>query len=111
MELAPNGDLGVYMHKHRQISESLVIAWFGQVCAAVAYLHNELLLAHRDIKLWNILLDKSYNTKLTDLGFAFVGDKSNFDEQRSQEYCGTSVYQSPQLNEQQPYLPFKADIW
>lgn len=50
---------------------------FGQVCDAVEYCHQNLLV-HRDIKPGNILVDKSGQVKLLDFGIAKVLDPDLF---------------------------------
>ena len=42
---------------------------FGQIIKAVLHMHTAGL-AHRDLKSTNILLDRDYNVKVIDLGFA-----------------------------------------
>ncbi len=42
---------------------------FGQIAQAVRYLH-QLRIAHRDIKLENLLIDRANHIKLIDFGFA-----------------------------------------
>jgi serine/threonine protein kinase len=42
---------------------------FQQIIAAISYIHR-LKIAHRDIKLDNILLDENFGVKLTDFGLS-----------------------------------------
>jgi serine/threonine protein kinase len=112
MEFASNGDVGQYLMKNKALSESLACQWFTQVCDALNYLHSNLHMAHRDIKIDNILLNDTYSAKLTDFGFA----KETFGENTksailSETFCGTQPYYSPQLVAKKPYDPFKADVW
>lgn len=54
-------------------------------------------IAHRDIKLDNILVDMTqpgYPTKLIDFGFS--SQTTNFNS-KSTAFCGTPAYMSPQL--------------
>ena len=41
-----------------------------QLTDAVTYLHSEVQVVHRDLKLENILLDEDLNTYIGDFGFA-----------------------------------------
>lgn len=86
--------------------------FFKQFLSAVEYLHQNHV-AHRDLKLDNIVLDKSVppRIKLCDFGFA-----KNWDEQSNMyTQIGTPVYMSPQVisskNNNQGYDAQKADVW
>nr|XP_027200869.1 testis-specific serine/threonine-protein kinase 2-like [Dermatophagoides pteronyssinus] len=112
MEYAGNGDLTSYVKKNKCLKEPLACLWFTQVSEAVNYLHTEIHMAHRDIKLDNILLDKNFNCKLTDFGFVnLIMDETDINDVVSQTFCGTLPYYSPQLASKKPYNPFKADVW
>lgn len=112
MEYAGNGDLAGYIKKHKVLQEPLACIWFTQTSEAVAYLHNTLKIAHRDIKLDNILLDSKHSAKLTDFGFAnLVIDETDIQDFKSETFCGTVPYYCPQLTAKQRYNPFKADVW
>lgn len=43
---------------------------FGQLCQAVAYLHEEAKICHKDLKLENVLFDQDNKVKLCDFGLA-----------------------------------------
>ena len=122
MEYAGNGDLSaaVKNSRNKRVEESQAKVWFCQSCQAVAYMHNDLKMAHRDIKLDNILLDNNQNVKLTDFGFArqeldsspVMGEQTSpCGTDLSVTYCGTVPYYSPQLVTKCPYQPFLADVW
>ena len=113
MEFAGGGDLAGYLKKHKALKESLASVWFKQTSEAVHYLHTVPRMAHRDIKLDNILLDDTNHTKLTDFGFANLITDESMDVYAavSDTFCGTAPYYSPQLVAKKPYNPFKADCW
>lgn len=112
MEYAGNGDITGFVKKHKVLKENLAALWFTQTSEAVNYLHTVIHMAHRDIKLDNILLDEKYHCKLTDFGFAdLIMDDTNINDVVSETFCGTVPYYSPQLASRQPYNPFKADVW
>jgi serine/threonine protein kinase len=79
--------------------------WFKQTADALQYMHDELFICHRDIKLENILLDTEGNAKLSDFGFARLHEGG-----LATTVLGTAPYYSPQLIEGR-YDPFKADTW
>ncbi|XP_017463402.1 PREDICTED: testis-specific serine/threonine-protein kinase 4-like, partial [Rhagoletis zephyria] len=91
MEFAGGGDLAGYVKKNKAIKEDLACYWFNQTSQAVDYLHTTHRMAHRDIKLDNILLNEVRQVKLSDFGFAnFVLDESqDIYESVSTTFCGT----------------------
>ena len=73
----------------------------------MSYVHN-LSCVHRDLKLENILLDKSENVKLCDFGFTreYEG-KNNY----LQTFCGTICYSAPEMLKGEKYAGEKVDVW
>ena len=65
-------------------------------------------IAHRDIKTSNILIGKYDQIKLSDFGLSHF--KNNFDS-KSENFCGTFIYKSPEILRNTRFDPFKADIW
>ena len=63
LELAENGDLLDYCNSRGRLPEEEARHIFQDMCAGLSYLHS-LGIAHRDIKLENVLLDKRMNVKL-----------------------------------------------
>lgn len=132
MEYASNGDLFEFIMKRRFIPEYQASEWFKQIIDGVKHIHNSGF-AHRDLKCENLLLDHSYNIKITDFGFCCHIDikkkrsrstsptplchaKSSLPTSQSLEdlshtFCGSYVYASPELLSGQPYIPQMADIW
>jgi len=94
------------------LSEAEARYFFIQFLSAVEYLHNHRV-AHRDLKLDNIVLDgsKPPRIKVCDFGFA-----KNWDREANMfTQIGTPVYMSPQLisskNTNVGYDATKADVW
>jgi serine/threonine protein kinase len=81
---------------------------FGQLLTAVEYIHSQRL-AHRDLKLENVMLDGHGRTRLCDFGIA-VHVPPESDLVRT-ELKGTPAYLSPEMLCTSQYNPFKADIW
>ena len=108
MELATNGNLYNYIQskKHQKnknidIIKKIII----QTIEIIKYLHSSNII-YRDIKPENILLDKDFNIKLCDYGWA-----SYFTPGHSLNvYCGTPEYVSPEVLKKLPYNE-KVDIW
>lgn len=76
-------------------------------------MHNKGI-AHRDLKLENLLLDGKLVLKLSDFGFA-----RNVSMEisplnvicLSQTFCGSAAYASPEILKHLPYDPKRSDIW
>ena len=70
------------------------------------YMHK-LNIAHRDVKLDNILLDGKGQVKIVDFGVSkqiTLGTKMR-------EQCGTPAYIAPEILRDQGYYGFAVDIW
>jgi len=112
MEFASNGDIAGYLKKNGALNESLACYWFTQISRALKFTHEELHMAHRDIKIDNMLLNDHNIAKLTDFGFAKdVWDEKKQKVMSSETFCGTEPYYSPQIVARKPYNPFCADVW
>jgi len=106
MELCPGGDLLNYVRKRRKLSEKYAKFVFKQIMEGIAYLHENKV-AHRDIKLDNILLDGHGNIKIGDFGVS-----RKIEEQEILfEQCGTPAYIAPEIVKDMGYKGFPVDIW
>lgn len=112
MEACEGGDFRDFMHDHGRLSErdAGIVMW--QLLDAVRYLHEVKHVAHRDLKVENMLLTfrhvplEQNVVKITDFGMAtnFTPGESNL-----KMLCGTPEYLAPEVvygryNE-------KCDIW
>jgi hypothetical protein len=70
MEYCPKGTLLTHVKNSKKLPEAEAKRVFLQLLDAVEYLHQELGIIHRDIKLDNILFDDNNNVKLADFGFS-----------------------------------------
>lgn len=69
LEYAEGGDALHYVQSTGALSEDQAKSWTTQIVSAVSYMHN-LGIAHRDLKLENLLLSKDMSTiKICDFGF------------------------------------------
>ena len=88
----------------KKLNEEQAYAVFIQVAKGVHHIHA-LNIAHRDLKLTNLLIDDNYSVKIIDFGFAC--DAS----QRQLLYCGTPSYMAPEIVEKKLYLAKPVDVW
>ena len=94
------------MKTKQRIKEELIGGWACGIVNALGYLHENGV-AHRDIKLANLMLSREGVIKLCDFGMAAeVGDGEWLEEYGK----GTPLYQSPELCERRPYNE-KVDTW
>ncbi|KAF9451606.1 Pkinase-domain-containing protein [Macrolepiota fuliginosa MF-IS2] len=105
-ELCSGGELFDYLVEKGRLEEDETRVIFGQLCLAVAYLH-ESGIVHRDLKLENVLLDERCRIKLGDFGFTREYDKNGF----MQTFCGTTGYASPEMLQGKRYQGPEVDVW
>ena len=78
---------------------------------AVAYMHSQNI-AHRDIKLENILIDTSERIKIIDFGFSVSFRNKN---NKLKVRCGTPCYMAPEFLvtniKKLSYDPCAVDVW
>lgn len=91
---------------HLQISENDSKRIFRQLVAGLAHCHSKGI-AHRDLKLENLLLDDHSNIKIADFGLC-ARMKDGVSLQTS---CGSPDYAAPEIIEHQPYDGTKVDAW
>jgi serine/threonine-protein kinase SRK2 len=103
-EYAENGDLFDYFQKYSPLSEYVIFYFMKQLFNAVEFCHFNNI-AHCDIKLENILLDKDYNVRLTDFGYSrnIITDKKS--------RIGTLHYMAPEIINNQLVDDTKIDIY
>ena len=110
MEFVPKTLASLLNERKAALSERVTQLWMGQVIAALAHVHMTNRMAHRDIKLDNVLLTADYReTKLADFGMAMPAwDKARHCVPLAHTHCG---YMCPQLVAKEPYNPYSADAW
>ena len=106
MEYCEGKDIMDYILSRNYLTESDSLKYFQQLINALFYLHSQNI-AHRDIKIDNILLDRYKNLKLIDFGLS----TKYLDDKLLDQPCGTIVYSAPEVLEGQPYHGMLADVW
>ncbi|KAL6298021.1 hypothetical protein BKA93DRAFT_106695 [Sparassis latifolia] len=105
-ELCSGGELFDYLAEKGRLDEAETRVLFGQLCLAVAYVHEKGIV-HRDLKLENVLLDERCRVKLGDFGFTREFERGTLLE----TFCGTTGYASPEMLLAKKYLGPEVDIW
>lgn len=109
MELVSGGELldRLFSYPDERIPEPQARIWFRQIVAAVQYCHEHGV-AHRDLKLENILLDAEDHIRVSDFGFANVFPTS---DSFLKTLCGSARYAPPELLAGAMYKGPPLDIW
>ena len=106
IEYVPGGELFHLVNEREGLSEIDSRRLFQQIISGLEYCHKNLV-AHRDLKLENILVDERGNIKIVDFGL------SNFmkDGQFLKTGCGSLHYAPPEIILGKPYTGAEVDIW
>ena len=111
MEYTPNGTVADFLRQFRAIPEYVCKPMFSQIVEALHYMHS-LWIAHRDLKLENILIDKYGQPKLTDFSYSLVCQKDEMGNLiPSRTFCGSLPYIPPEVLQEHEYDPRVADVW
>lgn len=112
MEFVGGGNLQQYVEKAGRLPEWQARCFFQQLILALQHCHQNLNIAHRDIKLGNVLLNTKYQIpilKVCDFGYS-----KNMIDSAPKTRVGTAAYISPEVARSpgnQPYDTEKADVW
>ncbi|KAI5285781.1 Cell cycle serine/threonine-protein kinase cdc5/MSD2 [Ascosphaera aggregata] len=110
LELCSNGSVMDMVKKRKCLTLPEVRRFMIQLCGAVKYMHRRCV-AHRDLKMGNLFLDRDMNIKVGDFGLAacIISEK---DEKRRRTLCGTPNYIAPEvLDKSKGGHNQKVDIW
>ena len=110
MEFCGDGDL---FHRLKQcdghrMPEQEALAWIAQVADAVAFVHGELGIAHRDLSLENVLVQGDVG-KLCDFGLSTDADKLATGQVGKRNYMAPEVVAAASVKGY--YDPRAADVW
>mmetsp|Transcript_8261 Transcript_8261/g.11449 ORF Transcript_8261/g.11449 Transcript_8261/m.11449 type:complete len:177 (+) Transcript_8261:347-877(+) len=103
------GELFDYIANTGAFTEEVCKFYFKQLLQGIHYIHSRGF-SHRDLKPENILLDKDYNVKIVDFGFACpLEGRDGSGINRSQ--IGTPGYMAPEIIAKQPYQGQVVDLF
>lgn len=105
LEYCPNGEFFHAVSKLGSLREDIAKFYLRQLWSAVAACHSAGV-AHRDIKLENILIDENWNLRLADFGFATTGFLVE-----AFDVCGTPGHQAPEILKLGGHSPCAVDVW
>ncbi|KAI7852446.1 kinase-like domain-containing protein [Circinella umbellata] len=109
MEYAPNDLFNIVM-SGKMTREEIACTW-RQMLNGVQYLHS-MGIAHRDLKLDNMMLDERGIVKIIDFGCSVVY-KYPFEDKihRTKGICGSDPYIAPEQYSAPDYDPAASDLW
>ena len=104
-----NGERGEISNSIQKgpLSETRARIILVQILSALDYLHNEVHIIHRDLKLENIVLDHYHNVRIADFGLSTFFDPDN---PNLTHVVGSPAYVAPELVLHEPYST-PIDIW
>ena len=88
------------------INETTSKPIFKQILEVIAYIHEQGI-AHRDLKLENVLINSSGHIKLIDFGFSRFAESG----QMFATPCGSPAYAAPEVMSGRTYDGKAADMW
>ncbi len=106
LEYASGSDFFNILAENGRFDENEARFYFRQLIRALEYIHLNGI-AHRDIKLENILLTSDNSLKLTDFGLSAKMKSGEF----FHGFTGTLRYSDPEILKDKNYSPELSDIW
>lgn len=115
MEYCSGGDLFALIHRRRHLTEDEVNCIFRQLIEGVRFLHANGI-AHRDLKLENLLLDSEGRVKIADFGVSEVFRSTPWSDSmqevhKSRGMCGSTPYIAPEEFTGVEYDARLVDMW
>lgn len=96
----------------KPLTEPQIQFVIGETLEALAYLHDQCHVIHRDMKAGNILLTETGHVKLADFG---VSAKNTSALQRRYSFIGTPYWMSPEViaceTDKEMSYDYKTDVW
>ena len=92
MEYVEGAELYQLLRTKGRLAQEAVRFYLSEILLSLEYLHH-LGLIYRDLKLENILIDKTGHVKLVDFGFSKLLAKG----EKCKTFCGTPQYLAPEI--------------
>jgi len=109
LELITSGELFDFVSSTGPFTEVQARHFFTQMLQCLHYLHSNGV-CHRDLKPENILLDKDFNVKIADFGFAAPIEGRDGSGQLK-TVLGTLSYMAPEILARQSYMGHSVDLF
>lgn len=106
MEHVVGKDLVYHIGKERKFTEYRARFYSAEIVLALSYLHRQHVI-YRDLKLDNVILDKTGHCKLLDFGMSKILAAG---QMRTRTFCGTPSYMSPEIIRGDEY-DYSTDWW
>ena len=107
LEFCAGGDLFEYLaYQEEHLPEEIAALIFLQICQGLAFCHK-CNVAHRDIKLENILIKKFPQVVISDFGLCGFIDETEL----MSTFCGSPTYCPPECLKNKEYDGRMSDIW
>ncbi|KAH0789324.1 CAMK family protein kinase [Histomonas meleagridis] len=107
MEYAKGGNMLNFINMKGQLTELQARHYFSQIISVLEYLHNEKMVAHRDLKAENVMLDRYNNIRVIDFG---LSNQFTISTPELKTACGSPHYAAPEMIKGKPYTA-ATDIW
>ncbi len=107
-EYIPGKELLNYIEKNDNLSEKEICKLYQQIISGIEYMY-EMGIAHRDLKLENILLNYKKDIKIIDFGLSNSYDRDA--DELLHSSCGSPCYAAPEMIKGLEYRGINTDIW
>ena len=107
MENVQCGNMLDFVNNNGELTEKDAKIYFSQLISVLSFLHNEKLIAHRDLKAENLLLDRNHIVRVIDFGLSNVFTNNNT---LLKTACGSPAYAPPEMIKGEKYDTL-SDIW
>jgi hypothetical protein len=91
-----------------RLTEEQIASICRELLNGLLYLHEEMLIIHRDLKSDNILITENYEIKISDMGLSVKCTDKN---ERFSACVGTPFWVAPEMIQFDETYSFKVDIW